>query len=68
MVGDQRLYSPSRDGIGVTREGRLTDVRMNVSDLQEFEDAEDVAAYRAAKALDDGERVSLEELLRDLNP
>jgi hypothetical protein len=32
-----------------------------VSDLEEFEDAEDAAAYRAAKAPDDGERVSLEE-------
>jgi len=32
-----------------------------VSDLEEFEDAEEAAAYRAAKALNDGERVSLEE-------
>lgn len=38
-----------------------------MSDLREFEDAEDVAAYRAAKALDDGERVSLDQLRGDLN-
>jgi hypothetical protein len=38
-----------------------------VSDLEEFEDAEDVAAYRAAKAKDDGERVSLGESRRELN-
>lgn len=33
---------------------------------EEFEMAQDVAAYREAKAADDGSRVTLEELRADL--
>lgn len=55
--------------IGVTRNGKLVAVVVSADDveaLEEFEMAQDVAAYRAAKAADDGERVPLEELRRDL--
>jgi len=38
-----------------------------VDNLEAFEMAEDVAAYREAKAQDDGSRVSLEELRADLS-
>ena len=63
------MYAGER--IGVTRNGKLAAVLVSVSDLEAleaFEDAQDVAAYRAAKAQDDGERVSLDELRRDLRP
>ena len=61
------MYAGER--IGVTRNGRLGAVLVSVSDLEAleaFEDAQDVAAFRAAKAQDDGTRVSLEELRREL--
>ena len=61
------MYAGER--IGVTRNGRLAAVLVSVSDLEAleaFEDAQDVAAFRAAKAQDDGTRVSLEELRREL--
>ena len=61
------MYAGER--IGVTRNGKLAAVLVSVEDLEAleaFEDAQDVAAYRAAKAKDDGERVSLDELRRDL--
>jgi len=61
------MYAGER--IGVTRNGKLAAVLVSVEDveaLEAFEDAQDVAEYRAAKAQDDGERVSLDELRRDL--
>ena len=61
------MYAGER--IGVTRNGKLAAVLVSVEDLEAleaFEDAQDVAAYRAAKAKDDGQRVSLDELRRDL--
>ena len=61
------MYAGER--IGVTRNGKLAAVVVSVSDLEAleaFEMAQDVAAYRDAKAEDDGERVSLDELRADL--
>ncbi|MGL5931206.1 MAG: hypothetical protein ACRCY8_19925 [Dermatophilaceae bacterium] len=58
--------SPER--VGITRDGKLTAVLVSVEDLEaleEFEMAEDVAAYRAAEADDDGTRVSLDEFRDD---
>ena len=55
--------------IGVTRNGRLAAVVIGVADLEaleELEMAQDVAAYREAKAHDDGERVTLDDLRTDL--
>lgn len=51
--------------IGVTRNGKLVAVVIGVADLEaleEFEMAGDIAAYRAAIASDDGQRVGLDEL------
>lgn len=51
--------------IGITRNGKLVAVIVGAPDLEaleEFEMAQDVAAYRAAKADDDGTRVTLDEL------
>lgn len=62
------MYAGER--IGVTRNGKLAAVLVSVADLEaleEFEMAQDVAAHRAARAADDGERVSLDELRRDLS-
>ena len=56
--------------IGVTRNGKLAAVVVGVADfeaLEDFEMAQDLAAYREAKAADDGTRVGLDELRRDLN-
>jgi prevent-host-death family protein len=61
------MYGGER--IGVTRNGRLAAVVVSVADLEAleaFEMAQDVAAYRAAKAADDGTRVSLDELRAEL--
>ncbi len=61
------MYAGER--IGVTRNGKLAAVVVSVGDLEAleaFEMAEDVAAYREAKAQDDGSRVSLDELRADL--
>lgn len=61
------MYGGER--IGVTRNGKLAAVVVNVADfeaLEAFELEQDVAAYRDAKAADDGQRVSLEDLRRDL--
>jgi prevent-host-death family protein len=61
------MYAGER--IGVTRNGKLAAVVIGVADLEAleaFEMAEDVAAYREAKAVDDGGRVSLDELRRDI--
>jgi prevent-host-death family protein len=66
VVG-RAMYGGER--IGVTRNGKLAAVVVSVADLEaleEFELAQDLAAYRAAKELDDGERVTLDELRRDL--
>jgi len=62
------MYAGER--IGVTRNGKLAAVVVSVGDveaLEAFEMAEDVAAYREAKAQDDGTRVSLDELRADLS-
>lgn len=61
------MYGGER--IGVTRNGKLAAVVVSVADLEAleaFELEQDVAAYREAKAVDDGKRVSLEDLRRDL--
>ncbi len=61
------MYAGER--IGVTRNGKLAAVVVSVADLEAleaFEMAQDVAAYRQAKADDDGARVSLAELRADL--
>ncbi|WP_231928186.1 hypothetical protein [Devriesea agamarum] len=57
--------------IGVTRNGKLAAVMVGVADLElleELEMTQDVAAYREAITVDDGMRVSLDELRRDLAP
>jgi prevent-host-death family protein len=57
------MYGGER--IGVTRNGKLAAVVVSVADLEaleEFEMAQDVAAYRRAKADDDGARVTLDEV------
>lgn len=62
------MYAGER--IGVTRNGKLAAVVIGVADLEEleaFELGQHVAAYREAKAADDGSRVSLDELRRDLS-
>lgn len=61
------MYAGER--IGVTRNGKLAAVVVSVEDLEaleRFEMDRDVAAYREAKAADDGTRVSLEHLITDL--
>lgn len=61
------MYAGER--IGVTRNGKLTAVVVGVADLEaleEFEMSQDVAAYRQAKAAEDGTRVTLDELRSDL--
>ena len=52
------MYAGER--IGVTRSAE------DLEALEEFEMAQDVAAYREAVANDDGGRVSLDELRREL--
>lgn len=66
IVG-RAMYGGER--IGVTRNGKLAAVVVSVADLEAleaFEMAQDVAAYRRAKADDDGTRVTLDELRADL--
>lgn len=61
------MYAGER--VGVTRNGKLVAVVVSVADaeaLEEFEMAQDVAAYRKAKADDDGQRVAIDELRQDL--
>lgn len=61
------MYGGER--IGVTRNGKLAAVVVGVADLEAleaFELAQDVAAYRDAKAHDDGTRVTLSELRAEL--
>jgi PHD/YefM family antitoxin component YafN of YafNO toxin-antitoxin module len=60
----------SGDRIGVSRNGKLAAVLVSAEDaaaLEAYEMAQDVAAYRAAKAQDDGTRVSLAELRSGLD-
>lgn len=67
-VLSRAMYAGER--IGVTRNGKLSAVVISVEDLaalEAFEMAEDVAAYRAAAAADDGQRVSLDDLRRELS-
>lgn len=55
--------------VGVTRHGKLTAVVISVADLElleELEAARDAAEFTAAKAADDGQRVSLDELLTEV--
>lgn len=57
------MYAGER--IGVTRNGKLAAVVVSVEDLEAleaFEMSQDVAAYRAAKETDDGDRVSVAQL------
>ena len=57
--------SHGHERIGITRNGKLTAVVIGVEDLEAleaFEDAQDLAAYREAKAADDGTRVSLQDV------
>lgn len=57
--------------IGVTKNGKLAAVVISVDDLEAleaFEMDEDIRAYREAKATDDGRRVSLADLRRELAP
>ena len=61
------MYAGERSG--VTRNGKLAAVVVSVADveaLEEFEMAQDVAAYREAKTADDGTRVTLDELRADI--
>ncbi len=61
------MYAGER--IGVTRNGKLAAVVIGVADLEAleaFEMAQDVAAYRKAKAADDGARVTIDGLRADL--
>lgn len=54
--------------IGVTRNGKLAAVVVSAADLEALEASEmaqDLAAYRQAKADDEGGRVSLDELRAD---
>jgi prevent-host-death family protein len=54
------MYGHER--IGITRNGKLAAVVIGLEDLEAFEElemAQDVAAYRRAKAVDNGQRVSL---------
>jgi prevent-host-death family protein len=51
--------------VGVTRHGKLAAVVISVDDLElleELEAARDAAEFRAAKADDDGGRITLDEL------
>lgn len=61
------MYAGER--IGVTRNGKLAAVVISVADLEAleaFEMAQDVTAYRDAKAADDGTRVGIDELRAEL--
>ncbi|MFJ2368250.1 type II toxin-antitoxin system prevent-host-death family antitoxin [Microbacterium sp. NPDC087665] len=56
--------------VGVTRHGKLTAVVISVEDLElleELEAARDSAEFRAAKAADDGERITLDDLRAELS-
>lgn len=60
----------AHERIGVTRHGKLAAVVISVEDLElleSFEAARDEAEFRAARAEDDGTRVSLVELRAELD-
>ncbi|MET0354710.1 antitoxin PHD [Plantibacter sp. H53] len=60
----------AHERIGVTRHGKLAAVVISVEDLElleSFEAARDEAEFRAARAEDDGTRVSLDELRAELD-
>jgi prevent-host-death family protein len=62
------MYGHER--VGVTRNGKLSAVVISVEDLElleQLEMAQDVETYRTAKVDDDGTRVSLADLRRELN-
>ena len=64
---NRAVYGHER--VGITKHGKLTAALIGVEDLElleELEDVADLAAYRAAKAEDDGTRVSLEELQAEI--
>ncbi|ANC31885.1 type II toxin-antitoxin system prevent-host-death family antitoxin [Isoptericola dokdonensis] len=55
--------------VGITRNGKLTAVLVDVDDfatLERLEDAADVAAYDEATAEDDGTRYELREVAAEL--
>jgi prevent-host-death family protein len=57
------MYGHER--IGITRNGKLAAVVIGIEDLEAFEElemAQDVAAYRRAKAVDNGQRVGLADV------
>ena len=59
-----------RERIGLTKNGKLTAVIIGADDLElleQLEDAQDLAAYRAAKASDDGSRITLSDLRDELD-
>lgn len=61
------MYGNER--VGITRHGKLAAYVISVDDyetLEALEMANDIAAYDEAVANDDGERVSLEDLIHDL--
>ena len=61
--------SYGKERVGVTRYGKLAAVVISVEDLElleRLEDARDLAEFRAAKAADDGSRISLDELAAEL--
>ena len=63
------MYAGER--IGVTRNGKLAAVVISVADLEALEEcemAQDAATYRAARAADDGTRVTLTDLRAELAP
>jgi prevent-host-death family protein len=56
--------------VGITRHGKLAAVLVSVDDLElleELEAARDAGEFAAAKAADDGGRVSLDELRAELS-
>ncbi|WP_314139113.1 type II toxin-antitoxin system Phd/YefM family antitoxin [uncultured Plantibacter sp.] len=60
----------AHERIGVTRHGKLAAVVISVEDLElleSFEAARDEAELRAARAEDDGTRVSFDELRAELD-
>lgn len=61
------MYGNER--VGITRHGKLAAYVISVDDyetLEALEMANDIAAYDEAVANDDGERMSLEDLIHDL--
>ena len=58
-----------QERLAVTRRGKVAAVLISVEDLERLEaleDAQDLASYQAAKAVDDGTRVDLADLLDEV--